>query len=112
MRMRYLSILLFVPLAYALAQTDGDVIINEDYNSESFGEIIRIYAEISVDNGNGKDIKPVVKVEKVKVGKSDKDAKDTVELDKALKKQIEDKVVALFGIDKENIVISQIERNQ
>lgn len=92
-----------------VAGVKGDVIINEDYNSENFGEILRVYAEITTDEGNN-GVRPVAKVEKIEIGNKDSKSNSSINMGSALKKQLEDRVTALFGIDRENIVISRIAR--
>lgn len=86
----------------------ADVIINEDYTSERFGEIKKVYLTLIMDDGN-EAIKPVLSVKKVQIGK--KDSKDEEEpsgkqLDKKVKQQLEDKIERLLNTQKENIVIS------
>ncbi|MEG6611872.1 stage III sporulation protein AF [Pseudoclostridium thermosuccinogenes] len=103
----------------------ADVIINEDYTSESFGEIKRIY--LYIGEAAKKDrIEPVAKVEKIEISKgsttdldgakNDKNAvKDGsssgsgitgAEVDRELKKSLEEEISRVFHVDSENIVIS------
>jgi stage III sporulation protein AF len=89
-----------------ITEVKGDVIINEDLNSDSFGEIIRAYAEVTVDEG-GDDIKPVTKIKKVVIGDNENTNTGKKEIDSALKKRLESKIKDLFGIDNERIVITE-----
>jgi stage III sporulation protein AF len=89
-----------------IADAKADVIINEDYNSGTFGEIKRAYLEISLKSGDNV-IKPVEKVQQVKIGNMNSVSKDEKKLDPVIKNKLEDKIVKLFNVDKENIVISQ-----
>lgn len=93
----------------SVIEAKGDVIINEDYNSESFGEIKRAYLEITtaVDNTG---IKPVARVEQVRIDKDDIHEKNSAHLDPGLKKQLEDRIGSMFNLDRENIIISQYKR--
>ena len=103
----------------------ADVIINEDYTSESFGEIKRIY--LYIGEAAKKDrIEPVAKVEKIEISKGSatdldgaEDGKNAVndesssasgstgaEVDQELKKSLEEEISRVFHVDSENIVIS------
>lgn len=88
----------------------ADVIINEDYNSGNFGEIKRAFLQIEV-NGDKNSIKPVSKVEKVRIGD---EAGTTVPPESpgkpgpALVRLLEDRIGSLYGVDRSNIVISEI----
>ncbi len=88
-----------------VAGAKADVIINEDYNSDSFGEIKRAYLEITPAAENG-DIKPVTRVERIKIGEGSVQNESGTPLDPALKKQLEDRIGSLFGLNSESIVIS------
>lgn len=81
----------------------GDVIINEDYNTDNFGEIKRVYLEITA---NEEKISPVVKVDDIRIGE-EKEPETQTDLEPKLKKQLEDSISSMFGIEKENIVISR-----
>jgi stage III sporulation protein AF len=85
----------------------GDVIINEDYKADTFGEIKRIYVNFRLKDEENK-IETIAKVEKVKIGGGDKTEK-TIKPDKKLKDEIEAKINKLLGVDKEDIVINIIE---
>lgn len=94
-----------------VSEVSADVIINEDPHSETFGEIKRAYLEIRTDNGTGsKTIKPVAQVEKIRIGKqkTDQSAAESTkkEVDPSIRKGIEDRVMGLFQMERENIVIS------
>lgn len=99
----------------------ADVIINEDYDSESFGEVQRVYLYLVI-NEKKTNIKPVLSVEKIQIGKTtnskDKNKspedseniedKETIQdtADPEIEKQLKDKIHELFKIQKENIIIS------
>ncbi|MFZ5985783.1 MAG: stage III sporulation protein AF [Bacillota bacterium] len=91
-----------------VGDVNADVIINEDYTSENFGEVKKVYLTLDLYDGT-KGIKPVLSVKKVQIGNSE--AKDDLEhsvkqLDKKIKNQLEDKIERLLNVQKENIVIS------
>lgn len=95
----------------------ADIIINEDYKSEKFGEIKRVYLGIKPDEVKG-TVQPVQKVEKIVVGKDGRNTgheeTDTTEnkgntaktIDSKMKNEIEDMLVKSLGIQKDNIVVS------
>lgn len=87
----------------------ADVIINEDYNSPHYGEIKRVYLDIKTTETE-RNIKPVINVKKVEINKKPELMKSTQntsneEHDK-LKNDIQSKVIKLFGINHENIVLN------
>ncbi len=115
----------------------ADVIINEDYQSAAFGEIKRAYISIAADNtkyrggldaadtsgtlnkgsdgpagtkegGLGNDIAPVEKVQTVKIGSTASNGQAAGKCDPKLRGLLEDRISRVFGIDKQNIVISQV----
>lgn len=94
-------------------EVKADVIINEDYNSENFGEVERVYLHLNVDEEK-KEIRPVLSVEKIKIGKDgnleekDSNEKETPpdKTDPEIEKQLKEKIHELFKIEKENIIIS------
>ncbi len=115
----------------------ADIIINEDHESEYFGEIKRIYINAVVENtakegssdaagGNkeGKDSVAVKKVESIKVGGhtgSDPgsviddsgsviDDSGSVIYDAGLGERLTSRIGEVFGVDKEKIIIKQIQR--
>ncbi len=84
----------------------ADVIINEDYESETFGEIKRAYLAVTEKEKDGRD-KKIKKVEKVSVGGNDAVLSKTEErLDAELEEKLREKVGSLFGIHGDAIVIS------
>jgi stage III sporulation protein AF len=119
-------------------QAYADVIFNEDYNSPNFGEIKRAYIEIvpeatstKVKKGDtylkaaaadtttekgitiegvdeGSSVKPVGQIRKVNVGKTADTPEMIEKCDPAIKKKLEDRISDVFGINSDNIVISQI----
>lgn len=89
-----------------ITSAQADVMINEDYNSPQFGEIRRIL--LTVETGDATSgIKPVTRVEKVQVNGEEKAAPQE-NVDPKLHKDVEDKLSRVFGIDKDNIVVSTL----
>jgi len=115
----------------------ADVIINEDYQSPAFGEIKRAYISITADNtknsgldtpgaqgtmgegkgasaagtgegGIGNEIVPVEKVQTVKIGSTASNGQVAGKCDPKLKGLLEDRISRVFGVDKQNIVITQV----
>ncbi len=88
----------------------ADVIINEDYSSENFGEVKKVYLTLELgSNDDKKGVKPVKKIDKVKIetkktGESNENSEKGI--DKGLRAHIEDKIEKLLNIHKENILIS------
>ena len=92
-----------------VVEAKGDVIINEDYNSDTFGEVKRAYLEITIA-GENDEISPVVKVDEVNIGKEKQQETSSSEVDPKLRKQLEDNIISLFSLDRENIIISKSEK--
>jgi stage III sporulation protein AF len=98
-------------------EVKADVIINEDYKSEKFGDIKRVYLSIKPDEVKDK-VQPVQKVEKIVVGKNssntddkktngaEDEGKTAKPIDSNMKKEIEDMIVKTLGVQKDNIVMS------
>lgn len=89
----------------------ADVIINEDYESELFGEIIRVYIYLKPQSSED-GIKPVTKVEKVVIGDDSEPPSKNFEeekIDSSVKEKIINNVNKALGVDKEAIVISMQE---
>ncbi|HEX2946435.1 MAG TPA: stage III sporulation protein AF [Clostridia bacterium] len=119
----------------------ADVIINEDYQSQSFGEIKRAYLNIvaeskqnrtgseaenvpenasenaggssdeaaAVEEGGIKnEIVPVEKVQTVKIGSSAAKKQTAGICDPKLRTLLEERISRIFGVSKENIIISQV----
>ena len=96
----------------------ADVIINEDYKSDSFGEIRRVYLELTLgDEVSG--VKPVSGIERVEINTRRKEVKDTgsdkekmeaadvqTQVHPELVKKMEGRISESLGISEENIVIS------
>jgi stage III sporulation protein AF len=96
-----------------VSEAKADVIINEDYKSDLFGEVKRVYLEVGpAENDNAKSVVQIENIDRIEVGKDVKKNAETpkntiaAEPDTALAKRLEDKISGLYGIDKENIVIS------
>lgn len=90
-----------------IEQVSADVIINEDYNSEHFGEIKRIILNIKTSD-KPSDIKQVVKVERIEISKEDKPETGNKQLDKEVRSQIENKLSKMFEMKREDIVINSM----
>jgi stage III sporulation protein AF len=91
----------------------ADVILNEDYQSASFGDIKRVYLILGEQGNTGK-IHPVAKVEKVLVGKGkspETAEQKEVGIDREVRRKLEESISSLFGLSEEKIVISR-EENQ
>ncbi len=94
-------------------EVKADVIINDDYSDEKFGEVKKVYLELKLGEADEKtkSIKPVKGIDKVIVGKGKKQESEgvpDVKIDRELKQQIESKIENILNIQKENIVISKI----
>lgn len=107
-----------------VAEAEADVIINEDYNSESFGEIKRAYINITPETEDDKT-KPVNNVKKVRVkldsisdgkenavhdGESIRTDADNAQINTKVRKSIEEKVGKLFNLESKDIVIGLQEK--
>lgn len=90
----------------------ADVIINEDYSSDTFGEIKRVYLELKPGNGNS-TVNPVAKVEKVEINKKGGagNAKNNTDSEgtgayAALKKDARKQINKFLDVPEDNIVVS------
>ncbi len=98
---------------------EADIIFNEDYNSQTFGEIKRayIYVGLAEEKDGGKknskiDTESTVsisKVQKVVIGKDITVRGSEDDIDPKIKKCISEKISGTFGVNAENIIISQLE---
>lgn len=92
-----------------IGEVKADLIINEDYASESFGEIKRVYISFRPTEENS-SVKPVAKIESVKIGagqgSQNTETAQSSKVSADLKKQIEDKIMHIMEVPKDNIVIS------
>jgi len=92
-----------------MEEVTADVIINEDYKSDKFGEIKRIYLKLKLSNADSQ-IKPITKINKVKIGNSEEpgqmENEPGSELSDDMRNDITEKVSNLFDVQNENIVIS------
>jgi stage III sporulation protein AF len=102
-----------------VAAAEADVIINEDYHSESFGEIKRAYIYIKPgEEGDGS--KPVDSIKRVRVkldtgpGTEDGDGErqetelldaDNTQIMPGIRNSIEEKISKLFSLEPDNIVV-------
>ncbi|NLP06796.1 MAG: stage III sporulation protein AF [Clostridiaceae bacterium] len=112
----------------------ADVIINEDYNSASFGEIKRIYIEAETDAADHRDagdrdsreipagksssdtedlnlIKTpgIRKIDPVKIGDRRSMPEGTT-IDKKLQEKLSERITNVFGVSREHIIITQVAR--
>jgi stage III sporulation protein AF len=96
-----------------VSEAEADVIINEDYNSKTFGEIKRAYIYIELKK-SGEQVKPATKIEKIQISpdettKKDKNSESEEISDTAfneVKAKIEKRINKVLGIEPESIVIS------
>jgi stage III sporulation protein AF len=91
-----------------IKEVGADVLINEDYTSQSFGEIKRVYLYLKL-LGTTDAIKPVTRVEKVVIGKNAKppgkdDGKGSI--DQNMRSEIKKNVNKILGVNKEDVVIT------
>jgi stage III sporulation protein AF len=99
-----------------LGSAKADVIINEDFNSPSFGEIKRVYLEVVPIEADSSEIKsgPIEKVQRVNIKNKQNNEKNGViennskggQISKMLEGRIKERINALYGVEYENIVIS------
>lgn len=88
-----------------IVDVKADVLIDEDYKSPNFGEIKRVYLNLRLGEKEG-GIKAVARVEKVEIGSDKRDRKENREADDEIKELVEGRISKLFGIQRENVVIS------
>lgn len=106
-----------------VSKAKADIIFNEDFNSQTFGEIKRAYLEIdtletsAADQSEGTaadddpvSIEPVAAVEHVTIGQSAKPVQSDDSCDPQIISKLEDKMRQVFGITSENIIISRMKR--
>lgn len=98
-----------------VADAEADVIINEDHMSETFGEIKRIYISVGVDRAGERqtssDSAPAVeKVGRIRIGNPQSRGDFGKTIDSRLEAQLADRIGQVFGVSRDNIVISQIQR--
>ena len=104
----------------------ADIIFNEDYDSPAFGEIKRVYLEITAGGAEGRGgkqdgMKPdgtkpdgkdgINRVEKIKIGRIGNTAElemkpASEDIGFETRKMLEDRISRVFGVDRENIIIS------
>jgi len=89
-----------------VVNAQADAVINEDYESENFGEIRSVYLKISLEDET--EIKGTVeKVGKIQVGayKNSLESEEREAEKEETVKSIKDKIINTFGISEENIII-------
>lgn len=84
-------------------EVKADVIINEDYNSDEFGAVMRVYLKI-VPGQEEKEAGEKIKIEAIEIGAKEKQP-ETMDIDEELVKEIEDKVSRMLNVNMEDIVI-------
>lgn len=89
-----------------VSEAEADVIINEDSHSEKFGEIRGAYIKLELDSEK-KATDSTVIVEKVKIDGKKTTNENSDEVDERVKIELEDRIVRLFGVKKENIIVSR-----
>jgi stage III sporulation protein AF len=88
-----------------VADVKADVLIDQNYETPSFGEIKRVYLDLKLgDKEDG--IKPVATVEEVGIGGGYTMSENGREVNEEIKHAIETKVTRALGVQSENIVIS------
>lgn len=96
-----------------VSRVRADVIINEDYNSKTFGEIERAFLYVELKERD-KQVKPAAKIEKIQINHNDITKEDgdgeSGELSDAafneVKEKIEKKINKVLGVESDSIVIS------
>lgn len=91
-----------------VSDVTADVIINEDYKSNSFGEVKRVYLKLRIED-NKKGVKPVVKIDRIDIKSGEQNINQDSsknEVSSELKKKIFTKLNKLLDVKEENLVIS------
>ncbi|RCX16794.1 stage III sporulation protein AF [Anaerobacterium chartisolvens] len=91
-----------------VAGANADVVINEDYGSDKFGEIKKAYVRVRLQKEND-GIKPVAKVGKIVIDKQERTNEEPLEMDNDIKRQMEGRIGSLFNLSSEDIVITLME---
>lgn len=102
-------------------EVKADIIFNEDYNSSDFGTIKRAYLEVStvgdssskVGDSSSISTQTVEAVEKITVGskaKLDEPDKANEDMDPALKRELEQKIATVFGVENRDVIVSKLKR--
>jgi len=82
----------------------ADVIINEDYGSENFGEVKRVYLNLTLRSKSETD--SAIRIDKINVGGNIKKAAAVTETQNKVKSLLEEKILETLNVPKENIIIS------
>lgn len=98
----------------------ADIIINEDHTSENFGQIKRAYLEIILEKGDSSpEGDSSLKIDKVEAVSIEKITNKRAEVENCppaencppdLRKKLENRIGEVFGIEIENIIITQVMR--
>ncbi len=91
-----------------IAEANVDVLINEDYSSDKFGEIKKAYVSLKLQREND-GIKPVAKVGKIVIDNGESAKEEPAEMDNDIKRQMESRIGSLFNLSNEDIVITLME---
>ncbi len=112
-------------IEYFAAEVDGvadaqaDIIINEDPDSENFGQIKRIYINAVLDIGeqagesNSAGGRTAIKIEKIgsiNTGGAVREDSGSTVYDQGLERRLSERISEVFGVGKENIIIKQMKR--
>lgn len=86
----------------------ADIIINDDYSSEMFGEIKRVYIYIGDKAEEASKGIPRIRKIEIKRGEDTGEAGRIAEdVEPELKRRLEGRIQELFGVESENIVITR-----
>lgn len=91
-----------------VSDVTADVIINDDYKSNSFGEVKRVYLKLRIED-NKKGVKSVVKIDRIDIKSGEQNINQDSsknEVSSELKKKIFTKLNKLLDVKEENLVIS------
>jgi hypothetical protein len=96
-----------------ISEVKGDVIINEDYKSDTFGKINRVYVNFKLVNEKS-NVEKISKVEEIKIEGDDKKdisskSENSNKLEDKLKAEIETRINKFIGVSKDIIVINLME---
>lgn len=83
----------------------ADIIINEDYNKEDFGKVLRVYAYITPHEETS-GIKAITKIKEIKINDQNTSPDEGEEVDTKTKKLILEKIIKLTDINENDIVIN------
>lgn len=88
-----------------IREAKAEVEVDEDYNSNTFGEIKKVYLTL-VRYKEGTEAKPAAQIEKININGSQEASKSLNAIDDGIKKEIEGKLSKTFNIESKDILIS------